>query len=110
MRNKIKTHANHIYSMRRNRRYLQKHLAVLLGHRCTAMVSEYESGKLLPRLQSALLLEIALGIQLADLYPALYHELQALVIERARRLPPHIRGPLVGRLLGKDLDEHSRQG
>lgn len=98
---------NHIFNMRRNRRYLQKQLALLVGHRYTYMLSKYEHGVSLPPLETALILEIALGVRLAELYPELYGRLQKLVLTRARTLPKAIRRSLIGRLLGKDDDGHT---
>lgn len=99
---KNKRGLNHIYALRRNRGYLQKHLAVLLGHRFTQMVSQYESGASLPPLETALLLEIALGARLSEVYVDLYQDLQLLVLKRAEVLPPELRRQLNGRLLGKE--------
>ena len=102
-----KMERNYIFNMRRNRRLLQKQLAVLLGHRYTFMVSKYEHGVSLPPLESAILLEIALGVRLPELYPELYQRLQCLVLKRATGLPLDLRRDLRGRLLGKDDDEHT---
>ena len=104
---KIKRGPNHIFKMRRNRGLAQKQLAVLLGHHYTQMVSKYESGTSLQPLETALLLEIALGIRLSDLYVDLYQELQLLVLKRSETLPENLRRSVRGRLLGKDDDEHS---
>jgi DNA-binding XRE family transcriptional regulator len=93
---------NHMYALRRNRGYLQKHLAVLVGHRSTQMVSQYESGASLPPLETALLLEIILGARLSEIYVDLYQELQVRVLQRAEALPPEMRRRLLSRLLGKD--------
>ena len=103
-----KTHRerNYIFNMRRNRRLLQKQLAVLLGHRLSFMVSKYEQGVSLPPLESAILLEIALGVRLPELYPDLYRRLQCSVLKRSKALPQGLRRDLVSRLLGKDHDEH----
>ncbi len=98
---------NHIFKMRRNRGLAQKHLARLLGHRYTYMVSKYEHGVSLPPLETALLLEIALGVRLSELYVDLYQDLQRLVVKRSESLPHELRRGLVGRLQGKDDDEHS---
>ena len=106
---KTKRGVNHIYSLRRNRRYLQKHVAALLGHRFTRMVSQYECGAALPPLETALLLEIALGARLSEIYVDLYRTLEKTVLSRARRLPPEMRREVRGRLLGKDPHEHSRE-
>lgn len=81
---------------------LQKHLAALLGHRYVGMVSQYENGTALPPLATALLLEIALGAKLSEIYVDLYQDLQLLVLARSERLGPNIRRQIVGRLLGKD--------
>ena len=59
---------NHIFNMRRNRRYLQKQLALLVGNRYTYMLSKYEHGVSLPPLETALILEIAFRVRLSELY------------------------------------------
>jgi transcriptional regulator with XRE-family HTH domain len=100
---KSKRGTNHISALRRNRGLLQKQLTVLLGHRSHRTVSHYENATALPPFRTALLLEIALGAKLSELFPDLYLELQALVLKRAKRLPVYVQRPLVGRLLGKDL-------
>src|SRR5687768_11948731 len=104
---KTKRQPNHIYELRRNRGYLQKHVAALLGHRGTQMASQYESGHSLPPLETALLLEIALGAKLSEIYVDLYQELQLQVLARAQQLPDTMKRQILGRLLGKDtLHEH----
>jgi DNA-binding XRE family transcriptional regulator len=105
---KTKRQPNHIYSLRRNRGYLQKQLATLLGHRYTQMVSQYENGASLPPLETALLLEIALGAKLSEIYVGLYQDLQLHVLARAQQLPDPLKRQIIGRLLGKDADEHTR--
>lgn len=108
MRAKTKRGTNHIHAMRRHRGLLQKQLAVLIGHRSHRCISHYESGTAFPTFETALLLEIALGVQLAELYPDVYAHLQALVLARARSLPLHIRKALTGRLLQEDMPhEHT---
>ena len=104
---KTKRATNYIFNMRRNRRLLQKQLAVLIGHRYTHMISKYEHGLRLPSLETALLLEIALGIRLPELYPDLYQRLYALILKRSKVLPPDVRRDLRGRLLGKDHHDHT---
>ena len=98
---------NHIFNMRRTRGLAQKQLARLLGHRYTDMVSKYEHGVSLPPLETALLLEIALGVRLSELYVDLYQGLRRVVVKRSESLPHELRRGLVGRLQGKDDDEHS---
>jgi len=93
---------NHLYPLRRNRGLLQKHLAVLIGHRGTQMVSQYERGRSLPTLQIALLLHIILGAQLDDIYVELCRDLRCAVLKRAKKLPERVRRDLYSRLLRKD--------
>jgi transcriptional regulator with XRE-family HTH domain len=107
MASTIQRRRNHIQAMRRNRGLLQKQLAKLLGHASARQVSQYEMGASLPPFLTALLLEVALGIRLADLYPDLYRDLQVLVLRRAESLPFHARRAIVGRLLNEDIpDDH----
>lgn len=102
MRTQTKRGTNHIQAMRRHRGLLQKQLAVLLGHRSDRCISHYESGTAFPTFEAALLLEIALGIRLAELYPDLYQQLEAVVLTRAEHLPLQVRSALRGRLLQED--------
>lgn len=104
---KTKRGPNHIFKMRRNRGLAQKHVALLLGHHYTQMVSKYERGTSLPPLETALLLEITLGAKLSELYVDLYQELQLLVLKRSEMLYEDARRSLRSRLLGKDDDEHT---
>jgi hypothetical protein len=99
---KHKRGINHLYALRRNRGLLQKHVALLIGHRYPHMVSQYESGTSLPPLETALLLEIILGARLSEMYVDLFEELKRLVLKRARGLTPELRRRLSSRLLGKD--------
>ena len=108
MIHKTKRVPNHIYSLRRSRGYLQKQLAAVLGHRYTHMVSQYENGHSLPPLQTALLLEIALGAKLSEIYVDLYRELQCQVLARADHLPQPIRRQIYGVVLRKDEDANSQ--
>src|SRR5262245_47746585 len=99
---KTKSERNYIFNMRRNRRLLQKQLALLVGHRHTRMISKYEHGVSLPPLECAVLLEVALGAGLSELYPDLYQRQRCLVLKRAKALPMDLRRDLKGRLIGKD--------
>jgi DNA-binding XRE family transcriptional regulator len=99
---KHKRGINHLYALRRNRGYLQKHMALLVGQRSAQTISQYETGTSLPTLETALLLEIILGARLSEIYVDLYQEMQLLVLERAEALSPDLRRQLVSRLLGKE--------
>lgn len=88
----------------------QKQLAVLLG-RNERSISHYESGDGLPTLEAAVLLELALGVRLEDLYRDLYRECHALILKRAERLNDPVRRSLLSRLLQKDIaHEHTGTG
>ena len=93
---------NHLYALRRNRGYLQKHVARLVGHAYTQMISQYENSTSLPTLETALALEMILGARLSEIYVDLYHDVLLSVLKRAEDLPLHLRRSLVSRLLGKD--------
>jgi DNA-binding XRE family transcriptional regulator len=93
---------NHLYTLRRIRGYRQKQLAVLLGYRGTSMISRFENGTTLPSLQVALLLQLTLGAQLAEIYVDLHHELEALILKRAAMLPPTLARSIRGRVLRED--------
>jgi hypothetical protein len=66
------------------------------------MVSQYECGAALPPLKTALLLEIALGARLSEIYVDLYRQLEHDVLVRARTLPKAMQGRTLSRLSGKD--------
>ena len=93
---------NHLYQLRRIRGLGQKQLALLLGYQSPSMISRFESGTTLPSLETALLLEMALGTRLAEIYVDLYQSLQGQIIKRAARLPHVLSRHIRGRLLGKD--------
>ena len=93
---------NHLYTLRRIRGFRQKQLALLLGYRGTGQVSRLESGTTLPPLKVALLLQLALGAQLSEIYVGLQAELEALILKRAERLPPLLARSIRGRVLRKD--------
>jgi len=101
MPRKTKRGINHLYPLRKNRTYEQKHLALLLG--CSrAMVSQYERGVHLPSLRTAILMELVLGARLSEIYVDLYDELRHVALKRAGRLAPRLSGHIRGRILGDD--------
>ena len=69
--------------------FTQKHVAGLLGHRDTSMVSHYEHGRALPPLPVALGLEIIYRVPVAFLFPGMYDGLK----NRIRRQEDEIAGP-----------------
>jgi transcriptional regulator with XRE-family HTH domain len=67
----------------RSRRNLkQKQIAYLLGHNSLDQVSRYENGSRLPTLQTALKLEIILGVPVRAMFPELYASLRSEIRER----------------------------
>lgn len=97
-----RVYRNYIYRLRRSRRYRQKHLAYLVGQRGARAVSHYETGRALPPLRTAILLEIVLGAHLSEIYVDLYRELGRLAVERESHLPLALGRHIRGRVLGKD--------
>lgn len=93
---------NHLYALRRNRGLGQKTLARLVGHRYPQMISQYETGVVLPKLETAILLEIILGAKLSEIYVDLYRELQLSVLKRLEEMPEPLRRDLLARLLRKE--------
>jgi len=61
----------------------------------------------LPPLETALLLRDRMGIRLSELYVDLYQDLQIQALKRSEILPVVLRRGLLGRILGKDEDEHT---
>jgi DNA-binding XRE family transcriptional regulator len=68
---------NRLWIARHEAGLQQKSVARLLGHRSTSVVSEYETGKLLPSLPTALKLSAIYRRSLSELYP----DLNAVVLE-----------------------------
>ena len=67
---------NNLWIIRKHVGLAQKSVAKLLGHRSTSVISEYENGKLLPSLSTALKLAAVYDRPITDLYPDLYRQIQ----------------------------------
>ena len=65
----------------------QKSVARLLGHKSTSPISEYETGRLLPSLRTALKLSVIYQTPLPDLYAPLYREIEQEVEPARQKLP-----------------------
>jgi transcriptional regulator with XRE-family HTH domain len=96
------TFINYLFRLRRIRGYSQKQLAMLLGLRARKAISEFEQGRRLPGLQTAILLEIVLGARLRDIYPDMYELLGTAAVRREDGLPGRFTRHIRGRVLGKD--------
>jgi DNA-binding XRE family transcriptional regulator len=84
------TTTNRLWIARKKAALGQKVVARLLGHRSTSPVSEYETGRLLPSLRTALKLAFIYNTPIAELYPALAREI-ADEIDSTRRSLPSVR-------------------
>jgi transcriptional regulator with XRE-family HTH domain len=93
---------NYLFRLRRIRGYSQKQLAMLLGLRARKAISEFEQGRRLPGLQTAILLEIVLGTRLREIYPGLYDSSGIAAVRREGALPRRFSRHIAGRVLGKD--------
>lgn len=79
---------NNLVLYRKRMGFTQKHVARLLGHRDTSMVSHYEHGRSYPPLPVALSIEIILRVPVAFLFPGLYGEMKS----RIRRTEEELAG------------------
>jgi transcriptional regulator with XRE-family HTH domain len=84
------------------RGYSHKQLAMLLGLRARKAISDFETGRRLPPVQIAMLLEIVLGTKLSEIYPQWYRELGQQAVHREDRLPDRFTRHIRGRVTGKD--------
>src|SRR6266446_9388615 len=65
----------------------QKSVARLLGHKSTSPISEYETGRLLPNLRTALKLAAIYQTALPDLYITLQRQIEEEVEAMRKKLP-----------------------
>ena len=77
---------NRLWLYRKKMGYSQKVVAQLLGRKSSARICDYERGKFLPSLETALKLEIILGIPLRELYSNIYRQLQREINHKRRKL------------------------
>jgi DNA-binding XRE family transcriptional regulator len=65
----------------------QKSVARLLGHKSTSPISEYETGRLIPNLRTALKLAVIYQTPLPDLYITMQRQIEEEVAARRKKLP-----------------------
>lgn len=70
---------NRLASFRRKRGLSQRRVALLLGHKSHGALSSYENGRVLPKLDTALKLEIILRTPVAFLFPAIYEDFRSAI-------------------------------
>jgi DNA-binding XRE family transcriptional regulator len=88
MRRRRNLQLNNLWIYRKHVGLGQKSVARLLGHKSTSVISEYETGKLLPSLSTALKLAVVYNRPVADLYPGLYGQVREEV--EAARAKTHL--------------------
>jgi DNA-binding XRE family transcriptional regulator len=69
-------HLNTLWISRKKVGLGQKSVARLLGHKTTSAISEYETGRILPNLRTALKLAAIYHTPVADLYASLFREIE----------------------------------
>ena len=79
--------ANRLWIARKRAGLPQKGVATLLGHHSLSKVSEYECGRKLPGLRTALKLELIYQTPLAELFPGLHTELLHEIVSAKERHP-----------------------
>lgn len=67
---------NNLWLYRKRMGFSQKQVALLLGHKNTVHISDYERGGRLPGLKTALKLELILRVPVAFLYKDMYEDLK----------------------------------
>lgn len=88
MRSGGKTKTNNRLWLARKRRGLQqKQIAKLLGYQTVTQVSRYEKGFRVPSLETALRLEIILGVPLRMLFNELYEQLEGDIRQKMEQIP-----------------------
>jgi len=73
---------NYIWKYRKRKKYGQKRIAHLLGHKNSAHLSSWERGKAQPTLQNALKLALILKTPVEDLFGGLYRNLSREIEKR----------------------------
>jgi len=80
--------SNSLWIARKRAGYPLKGVARLLGGRSLSVISEYERGRKVPSLRTALKLEALYQTPLAQLFPGLYGTLSQEIAARKVGLPP----------------------
>ncbi len=82
---------NRLCLLRKQHGLSQKQLASLTGLDRT-MISIYERGRTLPTFASAAMFQIIFGLNIADIFPALFRELEAELESKERKLGRRLLG------------------
>ena len=87
MRTPRNQNLNRLWIARKRLGLGQKSVARLLGHKSTSPISEYETGRLLPNLRTALKLAAIYQTALPDLYITLQRQIEKEVEVMRKKLP-----------------------
>ena len=82
-------HENKLWIARKKAGLEQKSVARLMGYKSVSPISEYETGRLLPSLSTALRLSIIYNTPLPELYAALYAEMEQEVSSLRKNMPKY---------------------
>ena len=80
-------HLNHLWIARKKIGLGQKSVARLLGHHTTSAISEYETGRILPNLRTALKLAAIYRTSVCDLYAPLYGRIEREITGAGQKIP-----------------------
>jgi transcriptional regulator with XRE-family HTH domain len=80
---------NKLWIARKKAGLEQKSVARLMGYKSVSPISEYETGRLLPSLSTALRLSIIYNTPLKELYAALYAEMEQEVSSLRKNMPKY---------------------
>jgi DNA-binding XRE family transcriptional regulator len=76
---------NRLWLYRKKMGYSQRMVAQLLGHKSPARVCDYELGKVVPSLETALKLAIILRTPLRELYSNLFRQFQHKINHKGKQ-------------------------
>lgn len=77
---------NRLWLYRKKMGYSQQMVAQLLGHKSPARICDYEQGKIIPSLETALKLAVILGTPIRELYFNLFGQWQQEINHQKTKL------------------------
>jgi DNA-binding XRE family transcriptional regulator len=93
MRPRPPVNRNRLWIARKRLGLGQKNVARLLGHGTTSVISEYETGRVLPGLRTAIKLSVIYGMPVPELFGPLLHEV-CDEVEAVRKQSPWMKAAL----------------
>lgn len=83
---------NYVRTYRLRHALTRRELALLIGQRSATAISRFESGQRVPRLRSALALQVIFGPMPHDIFPGIYEDVEEDVMRRALQLREQLEG------------------